>query len=83
MRFVARPDFPEEGQLAYACFPYDDNKQAVVEELGKIKVATGHIKPHPEDENKIILNVLEKYNLKYVPNFAIKGMMKKMGSYIT
>ena len=44
-----------------------------------MKIKVGVIKPDPADPNKSILESLECGNLKYVPTFVLRGMLKKMG----
>ena len=44
-----------------------------------MKVKCGVVKPHPEDPNKSLITSLDSGNLKYVPTFVLKGMMKKVG----
>ena len=44
-----------------------------------MKIKCGVIKPHPTDPNKSNIETLESGNLKFVPNFVLKGLMKKMG----
>ena len=79
MRMITRENWPEQGAYGYAILPYDEEKGVTLEELGPMKVKCGVIKPHPDDPNKSIVETLESGNLKYVPNFVLKGMMKKMG----
>ena len=79
MRFMKRQDWPEKGSVGYAIMPYDLEKGVTLEELGPMKIKVGVIKPDPADPNKSILESLESANLKYVPTFVLKGMLKKMG----
>ena len=77
MRVTTRENWPQENAFAYVIIPHDEEKRVAVEEIGPIKIATGVVLPHPDDENKCIFNILEKANLKYVPNFALKALLKK------
>ena len=79
MRMVTRENWPEQGSYGYALLPYDEEKGVTLEEFGPMKMKCGTIKPHPDDPNKSILETLESNNLKYVPMFVLKGMMKKLG----
>lgn len=76
LRFISRKNWPEDNHYAYACFPYDDEKKIPVEEVGAMKIKSGIICPHPEDPNKCLITSLDKVNLKYLPNFALKKMLK-------
>ena len=42
-----------------------------------MKIKSGIIMPNPEDPTKCIITSLDKMKLKYVPNFALKSMLKK------
>ena len=80
MRVITRENWPEQGQYGYAILPYDIEKETTLEELGPMKVKCGVIKPHPDDpENKSRITSLDSGNLKYVPTFVLKSMMKNVG----
>ena len=57
--------------------PYDVKKEQVVEEMGPIKIQTGCVFPHPDNPEKSIISFLEQLNLRFVPNFALKSLLKK------
>ena len=79
MRMIVRENWPEQGSFGYALLPYDLEKNLTLEEFGPMKIKCGVIKPHPTDPNKSNIETLESGNLKFVPNFVLKGLMKKMG----
>ena len=76
MRVTTRENWPQENAFAYVMIPFDEEKRVAVEEIGPIKIATGVVLPNPDDENKCIFNILEKASLKYMPNFALKALLK-------
>ena len=77
MRMITRKDWPEENSFAYAIIPYNEEKKQAVEEIGPMKVKSGVIFPHPTDAEKCMITSLDKLNLKYMPNFILKSMIKK------
>ena len=79
MRMIVRENWPMQGSYGYALLPYDLEKSLTLEEFGPMKIKCGVIKPHPTDPNKSNIETLESGNLKFVPNFVLKGLMKKMG----
>ena len=79
MRVITRENWPEQGQYGYAILPYDLEKEVTLEELGPLKVKCGVVMPHPEDPNKSKITSLDSGNLKYVPTFVLKGLLKSTG----
>ena len=75
-RLVFRRNWPNPNEYAYACVPYDPEK-GEVEELGKIKISAGTIRPDPEDPTKCIITTLDKADMKYIPKFVMKKGLKK------
>ena len=77
IRMVTRPNWPQENSYSYCTIPYDPEKHVPVEKYGPIKIESGCIMPHPEDPNKCILSTMDKMDFKYMPNFALKMIIKK------
>jgi len=77
IRLVTRKNWPEENHFAYCTIPYDSEKNIPVEQYGPIKIESGCVMPHPEDPNKCILSTLDKADFKYMPDFAIKMLIRK------
>ena len=77
VRICKRENWPEENNYAYMSIPFDVEKNEAVEEIGGMKLKTGVVMPDPEDPNKCIITTLDKVNLKYMPNFALKRLMRK------
>ena len=77
VRLVTRPNWPQENYYCYCTIPYDPLKHVPVESYGPFKIESGCVMPHPDDPNKCILSSMDKLDFKYVPNFALKMLIKK------
>lgn len=76
IRLVTRENWPEQNHYAYCTIPYDAEKNVPVEKYGPVKIESGCIMPHPTDPNKAILSTLDKMDMKYMPNFALKMLLR-------
>lgn len=76
-RIVSRKEWPEPNNFAFAIIPWDPEKNCAVEQIGPMKIQSGVIMPNPNDPNKCILTKLDKGNLKYMPNFALRMLLEK------
>ena len=74
-RIVLRRNWPQPNQFAYVFVPFDPEK-GEVEELGSIKISAGTIVPNPQDPNKCIITNLDKADMKYIPKFVVKKVIK-------
>lgn len=76
-RIVVRRNWPEENMYAFAIIPFDAEKNQPVDQIGPMKLQSGIIMPNPDDPNKCILTKLDRANLRYMPNFALKMLLQK------
>ena len=76
-RLVCRRNWPDEGNFAFAIIPWDSEKNQAVEQIGPMKIQSGVMIPNPDDPNKCIITKLDKGNLKYMPNFALRMLLQK------
>jgi len=74
-RIVAKRNWPEENNFAFAIIPWDADKNKAVNQIGPMMIQSGVIMPDPDDPQKCIVTKLDKGNLKYMPRFALKMMM--------
>jgi hypothetical protein len=78
LRCVFKKDFPNAGDHAYVCIPYDMEKGVCIPQVGMLTIKAGNISPNPEHPDKCILTTVDNINPgKMMPDFALKAIMKK------
>lgn len=78
VRIVKRENWPEPGDFAYICAPFDLEKNAAVEEIGMLKTKSGVISPYATDPQMSMLTGCDLVNLGYMPSFGLPFLMKKL-----
>lgn len=77
LRFIQKRNWPNQGDHAYCCIPYDMEKGQCCDQVGMLKIKSGVISPHPENPDKCILVSLDSMTPgMMMPDFALKAMMK-------
>eukprot|EP00933_Yihiella_yeosuensis_P040702 TRINITY_DN3505_c0_g1_i1.p1 TRINITY_DN3505_c0_g1~~TRINITY_DN3505_c0_g1_i1.p1 ORF type:complete len:349 (+),score=77.68 TRINITY_DN3505_c0_g1_i1:22-1047(+) len=78
VRVARRENWPESGDFAYACVPFDLEQNIAVEEMGMLKIKTGVITAHPEDPNMSLLRGMDLVNLGMIPSWGLGYLLKHM-----
>jgi len=77
LRICSRANWPATNDFAYACLPFDPERNVCLEEMGPLKVKTGVISPDLANPEQCTLHGTDKVNMSMMPSWGMRILFKK------